>query len=1569
MRRFLSVLWKSLSLTIVFVLALVVSVVMHLDTAPGLRVVKRELNANLGTLFAANLEVNDLRHVGIFGASGIDARIVTPEGTEVIAVYGVSAHVHVLGILKSVLLDDGPMVIRIESLHVRDARASLAKDAKGELLIAKAFELRSPSPPPPPDAPKGRAVDVEMPRIEAQSIHITGEPTEGFPVDASIHDTLTSVLVREPGVEVRLAHAKVDTKLPRLLQNAPQALAALWVSADLSIPSAGFGPLGTQADVRGNVGGIPLSVTAAMREDVVRANVEVPIAAGERLAEMTEAPLRGPLSLRALAFGSLSRLAFSARAALAGGGVETHGQVGIGATTSLLAQVRARHFDLYGVGASSSNLQADAEAALALPAGPKFEPSGTVRLRTFDSSIGETPLPSALLWARLDKGHLVAEGVIDEPGVPSRIQAEGSIESPISFSSHSDVTLGAITRASVPLSGSLTIDTRGTLDPVTLALSATANVQGGHVSFPGSVTSSIHVELVATGNVTHPQIVANSRFTHVGVAGIELDDVSAGGTLRFGSIHVEDVRVAANAHGEKILVLVSRVEVTDGGEVRIRDGSASGLGETVRFAGDYSASGMKLGVQGRNIELARVGRVLGMEGLGGNVSISGDIRGRGKEVEGTVGIHVERGSYDNIRNARASLEASLEDRRLVIHANGNLGKAGRFEISSNDLMLSEAALAPHALERISGHVALDVDVDFARLPRFVPALRGRDVQGSLKLTGHVSRETGQWMPAGTLAAQTYGLSFSLPPPEGESETPRSDAAEPEAAAEVPAPAPLPKAGTIQAKARVPDINKKPKTTTPVRRGLVVAGIDLAADVHVDPTSGFTGIAARLHDSKGTLVSLDGKANLPFERLLRVAQEHPNDLIAECMDTQVSMKVVVPERALDAFPSILGFGALRGKTAATIDVQGTPNVPRVALAVTGRGMRDAETNARFAADVDAEMTYDGKVVALDLDARSGPKGSAKAQVRMLANAADLLSAKDPLAAPWAANARVDLAAFPLQFVPLPSGQKVRGTISGSASLDRLHDDASLLAKFVMSDVRISRAAFTRITTEAEAKGGDMRASVHVEQKDGTASLVAKGGLDWGANLAPAVSTNRALEAELVAKNLNAGALLPFVGGALSDLDGRIDADARVSAGADGKNVKMQGGIDFREGVLGIPSVGQEFRDAQAKVTFEPGGTIRLVRATAHDATGEFTLTASAHMDDLRFDSAEASLTIPQDSPVDMAVQGQSLGEVWGVVKAKVAASKDGSSIAANVAIPSLHAKLSDTGTRSLQVLEAPDNIHVGHMRRHGVFVALPRTATEFNGGAEAPKGPQTKVTVNVAFGDDIEIRQGSLFQARFTGKLAVVSADEVSVRGQLVLTGGQADLQGKKFEIQKGTVTFNGDDPTNPVVVATAGWTAGDRTRVYADFVGPVRTGVVTLRSEPARTKSEIFALVVFGSVDGMGGNTGGGTKPGTATTAATTVAGAQVGKGIDKALDDIAGLETQTRIDTTNANNPRPELEVMISRTVSIQFGHVLGTPPLSQPDVNLGTIKWRFAPRWSLATTFGDRGKAAVDTLWNYLY
>src|ERR1019366_4053550 len=97
-----------------------------------------------------------------------------------------------------------------------------------------------------------------------------------------------------------------------------------------------------------------------------------------------------------------------------------------------------------------------------------------------------------------------------------------------------------------------------------------------------------------------------------------------------------------------------------------------------------------------------------------------------------------------------------------------------------------------------------------------------------------------------------------------------------------------------------------------------------------------------------------------------------------------------------------------------------------------------------------------------------------------------------------------------------------------------------------------------------------------------------------------------------------------------------------------------------------------------------------------------------------------------------------------------------------------------------------------------------------------------VHVKTHFGDDVTIRRGGDVRLQLTEGPTVTVGQTVNVSGRVVLRGGNLNLYGKPFDIETGTVTFVGDDSSNPQVNVTAGWSAPDGTQVYADFIGPLK---------------------------------------------------------------------------------------------------------------------------------------------------
>jgi len=161
--------------------------------------------------------------------------------------------------------------------------------------------------------------------------------------------------------------------------------------------------------------------------------------------------------------------------------------------------------------------------------------------------------------------------------------------------------------------------------------------------------------------------------------------------------------------------------------------------------------------------------------------------------------------------------------------------------------------------------------------------------------------------------------------------------------------------------------------------------------------------------------------------------------------------------------------------------------------------------------------------------------------------------------------------------------------------------------------------------------------------------------------------------------------------------------------------------------------------------------------------------------------------------------------------------------------------------------------------------------------------------------------------------------------------------------------------------------------VTADFVGPLKTGKVTLHANPAPPGGEngILALILFGSADqGANGNNANSATP------AAGFAGSEATAPINKALGGVNGALERfglgggltTKVDTSQTN-PRPEVELQIARDISLEVAWVLGLPPPGMPDTTLVTFNWRFLRKWSLLTTVGNTGTSILDVVWQHRY
>jgi translocation and assembly module TamB len=361
--------------------------------------------------------------------------------------------------------------------------------------------------------------------------------------------------------------------------------------------------------------------------------------------------------------------------------------------------------------------------------------------------------------------------------------------------------------------------------------------------------------------------------------------------------------------------------------------------------------------------------------------------------------------------------------------------------------------------------------------------------------------------------------------------------------------------------------------------------------------------------------------------------------------------------------------------------------------------------------------------------------------------------------------------------------------------------------------------------------------------------------------------------------------------------------------------------------------------------------------------------------LSFKSAEVHLKIAEKDKLPIALQGMALGTVWGHIDATGVVGEDGKKIDVDVKVPELHVALPQSIAHGVQSTDPDPTVKVGTVGPDGVVQilpvdgALPLPDPRRNQPATA-SSPPARIHVATHLGPDLEIRRDTTVRAFVAEGPTIDIGKETKISGGISIPRGYIELQGKRFQIDKGNVTFTGQPVDDPVVVATASYEASDGTKVFADFVGPVKTGKLTLRSEPDLSQNEILALLLFGTADGTFGQAAPPGQQGSDVTQAASLAGGVVTQGLNKAISGVSGVDVQTKVDTGDTGDPRPEVEVALSRDVSATLVYNLGVPPPGQnPDDTLLVLDWRFNKSYSTEATLGDKGTSILDLTWKYRY
>jgi len=1551
-RRVLRIATIVLGSLLLFVVVAVVVVVTNLDRTFVRTFVAHRVNALLMPTFRGRIQIDSIGALGLLGLSGANVTIFDPTGAPVLVARGVRVRVSTWAAARSALFDrKGPLSIRLTSVSVDDLDVRLDADPQGGLELADAF---APTTPSAPANPKDRGLRFDVSTIALKHAWAHGTMSGAPPLDVVVDDLEGAFLLTPDALEGDVAKAAITARHIAQGQDVAGALVA-HVKRASAPPSAMSGRVQWQ----GLAGGIAHSLRATLDDSKVDAFVDAPHVDPADLRSMWAASTIDQVAaVHAEAHGVLPAVDLVLHASLGPGTFDLTAHALVGDDKSAQVRFESRNIDVHQFAASAppSRLAITGDVVADQQADGALDGKATVRL--LPGSIGAYGFPPASLAARAARTSSGAwSGSVTlttgEPTLPTRLFASltprGS-SSQIAFDLHSDAPdLDAVPELRHTVQGRVHLEALGTVDTGAMAVDAHVKARADHVVQGETRADALSVDVDARGAIANPRVhvAVRSQELRVGgrllsradvtVAGVlmsphvvatlrgpELPDVDASGDVSLrGGFSVGKVRLAAVHAGERAQVTAELVKVGGGGLTVDRllvEGVGSPMAGTVSMAG----GDLHVRASTSGIDLARMGRLARLEKTlkGGTLSLDVNLDIRTSAARGHATLDLTDGALGSVGKIATHVDMTMAGRSVTgkVHAEG--GGIGTIDLDASKLEVAgRGPLLSASWRQMWGRIGIDGHGDLGKAIALLPpdTVPLDEARGQVAFEGHVARAAlYDTHPEVDLTLSTENLVLS----------------------------------------------PKTKVSHDIDGILVMArtpwrleGIDFDAHTTINGQSGRIELDLRAKDRKGELLRLHTASNqFPYRDVFGDVARLPVDL----QSTPIELEVTMPERGLGSLPDLLKQNYFTGRLAFEAKLRGTVRAPKLdVLATLKRSHFENNSHNEFI-DFDVAAHYDGSRGTASLKGKIAGDEVITFDAQADAAVAQFLDSSAD--ARWKASAKGHFKGFPLEAIPAVDEKLISGDLSGDFTLANLHEDARANAKLTLSALKMGTYTYKAAQIDLVADGRSLDGRVHVDQTDGFAEVKGHATAAWGAALAPVLAANKPFDLTLAAKNFRIAALSSVVEGSFDEFDGRIDADTHVELDPQTRGAKVSGSVTLSQGLFEAVAGGGEFRDVSAKMHLTPG-TFTLEKLSASGLTGHLEATASARFDNMQLQSATGVVVIPPNSPVPVSAGGAEIGNIDGRFEINAKGLDAGRAMAVTVTVPHVRVALPSGSTNSAISLGPMDRIRIGAHRGHpATFVLVPMDPSETD-EEQAPQ-PGTKITVDTDL-QDAEVVRGTDLKVDLGGKIHIAGGSPVEVTGRInLMKGGTLSLQGKTFTVESGTVTMVGPDPSNPQVVVKAGWVAPDGTTVFANFTGPLKTGKVTLTSEPSLSQEEIVQLLMFGTSDGQQTR-----NPDPELSAVGTVGG-QAAQPLNHMLNQMGLGAVSVKVDTNQSATPKPEVEVQIARDISVELAVVLGTPPPGvNPDTSLITVDWRFLEKWSLAATLGDAGTTIFDVLWHQRY
>lgn len=347
----------------------------------------------------------------------------------------------------------------------------------------------------------------------------------------------------------------------------------------------------------------------------------------------------------------------------------------------------------------------------------------------------------------------------------------------------------------------------------------------------------------------------------------------------------------------------------------------------------------------------------------------------------------------------------------------------------------------------------------------------------------------------------------------------------------------------------------------------------------------------------------------------------------------------------------------------------------------------------------------------------------------------------------------------------------------------------------------------------------------------------------------ISQNLAREGEVYvdiqSDSLIIGWLLPFIDQSLVDrLDGALASDIKIRG--TGADPQLSGEGRFINGVIRSPIVGVTFRDINSRLSLQDN-VIRFSNTSTRTGEGRFNVDGELRLQDLANAEIDINMQANEFNVINTREYRSTLsGDM------KFAGTLSQPVLTGDIQLLNTDVFIDNSANQELANLNVQLTEEDLRMLENQFGVRPTARDTSSSDTYEA-----LTIDIDIELGRDTWIRSRSNpeMNVQFNGELDFTKQPygEQEIFGAIEVNPDRSYITqfGKRFEINQGTITFNGP-ATDPILNFEARYEVPSRrgqenaVTVYMDIEGTIETLELTLRSDPTMELTDMVSYVVTG---------------------------------------------------------------------------------------------------------------------------